>query len=176
MDYFQRIQQAVDFIEQNLTEPIHLNEVAQQAHCSLYHFHRIFHGMIVEAPKEYIRKRRLTEAVIELIATKQRIIEIAFKYQYQTPESFSRAFRKMFGENPGKYRKRKLPHIIVRKIDVYQRKQFLLQGGLFMEPKIINLGRLKSFQPCPSNILRFVAKLAWKDQVGFYTPYFCKVC
>lgn len=136
VDYFFQLQKSIDFIEQNLTEPLVLNEVARQAYCSLYHFHRIFQAVLGESPKEYIRRRRLFEAALELIGSDQQVIEIAFKYQYQTPESFTRAFRKMFGENPGTYRRRKVPHIVVRKINV-PRKKSITQGEIFMEPRIV---------------------------------------
>lgn len=136
MDYLSQIQTSIDFIERNLTRPILLSEVAREAHCSLYHFSRIFQAILGVSPKEYMRKRRLFEAALELIQSNQRIIEIAFKYQYQTPESFSRAFRKMFGENPGQYRRRKMPHIVVKKIDVQQWNQSRKEK-IKMEPKIV---------------------------------------
>ncbi len=56
MNYFQKLQFSIEYIENNITEDITLNQVAQQAYCSLYHFHRLFKILVGNSVKEYIRK------------------------------------------------------------------------------------------------------------------------
>ena len=105
MSYFKRIQLAIDHIEHRLNEIIVLADVAQCAYFSLYHFHRLFHCITGTSLKEYIRKRRLSEALCDLRSTDMKIIDIAFKYQYETPETFSRAFKSEHGVSPTNCRK-----------------------------------------------------------------------
>lgn len=105
MDMYERIQKSIDFIEGNLTEQISLNEVASKAYCSLSYFHNVFHFMTGISLKEYIRNRRMVSSAYELVNSNTKIINLAYKYQYETPESFTRAFTKMFGVTPSKYRK-----------------------------------------------------------------------
>ncbi|MCP4137421.1 MAG: helix-turn-helix domain-containing protein [bacterium] len=105
MNYFERLQNSINFIESNLTDDITLAEVAEEANCSLYHFHRLFQVFVGNSLKEYIRMRRLTSAARQLVETNVSIIDIAYDYQYGSPESFSRAFKKMHGLTPWEYRK-----------------------------------------------------------------------
>ncbi|MGD9365686.1 MAG: AraC family transcriptional regulator [Desulfobacteraceae bacterium] len=105
MNYFQRLQRAIDFSEDNLSEDITLAQVAKEANCSLYHFHRLFKILVGNSVKEYIRKRRFTLAAKQLVETQKSVIDIAFDYQYGAPEAFTRAFKKMYGLSPLQYRK-----------------------------------------------------------------------
>ena len=137
MDYYELLQRSVDFIEKNLTESFTLLEVAEQANCSLYHFHRIFSATLDISLKEYIRKRRLTLAAHELLNTNQRILDIALKYQYESPESFTRAFKKMNNITPSKYRKTKSSLNFFEEIDLKDIKAKNIRGGIRMKPRII---------------------------------------
>jgi AraC family transcriptional regulator len=105
MSYYERVQNAVNYIESNLYEPLDLLEVAQTAGCSLFHFHRIFQATAGYSLKEYIRKRRLAEAAKELRDTNKGILDIAFDFGYESQEAFTRAFQKETGRNPGEFRK-----------------------------------------------------------------------
>lgn len=119
MDYYSRLATSIDFIEKNLTQAISLEEVSQKAYSSLSHFHRIFAFMTGHTMKAYIRKRRLSMAAHELICTDQRVLDVALKYQYQTHETFTRAFRKEFGLNPARFRKERREHVLFEKIDIF---------------------------------------------------------
>lgn len=143
MNYFDRIQSAIDYIESLLTSEINLEDVADQACFSLYHFHKIFHAITQNSIKEYIRKRRLTEAAYELVNTDRRIIEIAFDYQYQSQEAFTRAFKKMFGTTPRKYREKKEHYVLLQKKKLTESRLKHLNGGIALEPKIMNKDEFK---------------------------------
>ncbi|WDH99588.1 AraC family transcriptional regulator [Paenibacillus urinalis] len=100
MDWLMRMNRALDHIELNLTGEIDLKEVAQCACCSSHQFQRMF-SFITNVPlAEYIRRRRLTLAAIELQNSDMRVVDIAIKYGYESPVSFARAFQLLHGVNP----------------------------------------------------------------------------
>lgn len=138
VNYYNRIQRSIDFIENNLYSDISLSQVAEQAYCSLYHFHRIFHAMVGESVKDYIRKRRLSCAANELINSNNRIIDIAFKYQYKTHESFSRAFLKESGVSPKEYRKHRKAIYKYDSVNVFNNLYSSILQEKLIGPKIIN--------------------------------------
>ncbi|GAA0123845.1 MAG: AraC family transcriptional regulator [Clostridium argentinense] len=105
MDYFERIQNAIEFIEENLQEEIEIVEVASKAFFSPFHFQRLFQAISGFSVQEYIRKRRLSEATLLLKKTNKNILEIAISYQYNSQEAFTRAFKSYFDITPAAYRK-----------------------------------------------------------------------
>ncbi|MBN2040860.1 MAG: AraC family transcriptional regulator [Spirochaetes bacterium] len=105
MNYIKRVQNAIDYIENNLSETLDLNDIAGVAGCSLFHFHRIFQATSGYTLKEYIRKRRLAEAAQELRSNKRGILDLALDYGYESQEAFTRAFQKETGRTPGEFRK-----------------------------------------------------------------------
>ncbi|MFC1819755.1 GyrI-like domain-containing protein [Thermodesulfobacteriota bacterium] len=137
MDYLAHVQEAIEYVEKNLDQEIKASDVAREVAFSMYHFHRIFLAVVGQTLTGYIRRRRLTEAAFKLVETKNKVIDIAFDYQFETPESFSRAFKKMYGITPGQYRKKRshLGFLHQTKIDETILRR--LNGGMTMEPKII---------------------------------------
>lgn len=104
MDWIDRMNSAIDYIETNLTDEIDLAKAAQAACCSEYHFTRMF-SFIADMPlNEYIRRRRLTLAGFELKNSDIKIIDLAYKYGYDSPNSFTRAFQLMHGVKPSEAR------------------------------------------------------------------------
>ena len=106
MDYVTSVLKALAYIEQNLTGDISPDDVAREAAFSKYHFHRIFLAVTGNSVAGYIRRRRLTEAAHALTETDNKIIDVALDFRFETPESFSRAFKNMYGVNPRQYRNR----------------------------------------------------------------------
>lgn len=99
-DWTRNMQRAVDYIEENLMRDIRIEDIAARAYCSAFHFQRIFSAMCGVTVAEYIRLRRLTLAAQELSGEESRVIDAALKYGYDSPDSFSRAFRKFHGVSP----------------------------------------------------------------------------
>lgn len=137
MDYYDRIQRAVDYIEENIYEDISLEVIEKEAYCSLFHFHRIFQALVGDSMREYIRKRRLSLAGRELVLSEERIIDIALKYGYETPEAFAKAFKKMNGMTPSQCRKAKGLFQYREKAYIYVYKTLLSEGGLEMNYMIV---------------------------------------
>ena len=100
MDWLTKMNAALDYIENNLTEDIDYTIVAQKACCSSYNFQRMF-SFITDVPlAEYIRRRRLTLAALELQNSNAKVIDVALKYGYDSPVSFCRAFANVHGITP----------------------------------------------------------------------------
>ncbi len=105
MDWITGIQRALDYTEARLTEKIDYETVAKQACSSAFHFQRMFSMLCGFSLGDYIRMRRLTLAAEDLLSTDDKIIDIALKYGYDTPESFSRAFQRFHGIPPTEARR-----------------------------------------------------------------------
>jgi AraC family transcriptional regulator len=104
LDSLKRLNEAIAFIEENLTSDIDFKEVARIAFCSEYHFQRMFSYLAGVSLSEYIRRRRLSLAAFELINSHVRIINLAIKYGYSSPDSFTRAFQGLHGITPSEAR------------------------------------------------------------------------
>lgn len=108
MDWIRDLQHSINYMEEHLTEPTDYKKIACEMHISVFYFQRIFTILCGMSPGEYIRNRRLALAGSELVSTNHRIIDIALKYGYDTPEGFTRAFTKFHGAAPNAVRKNKL--------------------------------------------------------------------
>jgi len=104
-DYSRRMDQVLDYIQEHLDEDLSLVTLADISCFSRYHFHRIFSGMVGESLKSYIRRLRLERAACQLKGTGDPVTPIAFDAGFETHESFTRAFGKMFGCSPCAFRK-----------------------------------------------------------------------
>lgn len=100
MNWIQGIQRAIDYVEANITEDINYEEVAKQAYSSVFHFQRVFGILCGFSLGDYIRMRRLSLAGEELSNGNVKVIDVAMKYGYDTPESFSRAFTRFHSISP----------------------------------------------------------------------------
>ena len=132
-DCSEGIQNALEYIETHLTEELEIKEIAGRAYVSPFHFQRIFAALCGVGVGEYIRNRRLTLAGEELSSTNIRVIDVAAKYGYDSPDSFNRAFRRFHGLSPSMARKNGAS---LRSFAPMKIKR-TLEGGYMLEYKIV---------------------------------------
>lgn len=110
LEYYSRINRVMDYIDQHLEQPLDLNTVAEEAHFSPFHFHRIFTFLIGETPGDYIQRLRIEKAAWKLReANPLTITEIAYHCGFGSLSLFSRTFRKYYGMTPGEFARSEKP-------------------------------------------------------------------
>jgi AraC family transcriptional regulator len=137
MYYRTWIQRALDYIEANLMSTVDPRAVAREAGFSVYHFHRVFKGAVGESVADYVRRRRLTEAAERLLNTRERIVEVALRYQFESQASFTRAFRRVFGMTPGQYRRNRQSLLLLERPCLDGAGLSHLCDGISLQPKVV---------------------------------------
>ncbi len=133
MNWANSIQNAINYIEENLTENIDYDEIAKAASSSSFYFQKIFGILCGYSLGEYIRNRRLTLAGKELVSKGSRVIDTALKYGYNSPESFTRAFTKFHGISPVEAKKKGSKLKTFSRLSV----SLILKGGSIMNYKLV---------------------------------------
>jgi AraC family transcriptional regulator len=106
MDWQQRMTKAIDYLESRLYGEADLAQAAREANCSAFHFFRMFEVITGLGPAEYLRRRRLSEAALALSGGgADKVLDLALRFGYDSPDSFARAFRREFGCLPSDARK-----------------------------------------------------------------------
>lgn len=105
MEWIERLNQAVDYLEEHLTDEICYEKAAEIACCSTYHFQRMFSYIAGVSLSEYIRRRRMTAAAFELQQGGAKVIDLALRYGYDSPTAFNRAFQGVHGVSPSAAKK-----------------------------------------------------------------------
>lgn len=105
MDWLDCLNEAVEYIEQHITEEIDYGKLAETLGVPAYYFQKMFAGMADISLSEYIRRRRMSLAAVELINSSQRILDISLKYGYNSPTAFNRAFQGVHGASPSMVKK-----------------------------------------------------------------------
>ncbi len=155
MDWIAGMQKAIDYIEANLTEEIDYEKVAAEGFSSSYHFQRIFSILCGYTLGEYIRLRRLSLAGAELAGGKEKVIDIALKYGYDSPDSFAKAFQKFHGITPSQARADGKMLKSFSRLSI----KISLEGGNTMnyrieeKPRIVLVGFKRRFSGTPANRL-----------------------
>ncbi|MGI6716814.1 MAG: AraC family transcriptional regulator [Eubacteriales bacterium] len=139
MDSLSNMNKAMAYIEEHLTEDIDYSQISKIACCSEYHFKRMFSFLSGVGLSEYIRRRRLTLAALDLKDKSLRIIDVAVKYGYDSADSFSRAFHSMHGILPSEVRNSNI------QLKAYPKMTFQLsiKGGCEMNYRIVEKGPFK---------------------------------
>lgn len=100
MEWIERLNHAIDYIEEHLTKEIEYEQLGRIACCSAYHFQRMFTYMAGVSLSEYIRRRKMSLAAVDLQGGDAKIIDVAAKYGYSSPTAFNRAFQSVHGIAP----------------------------------------------------------------------------
>lgn len=127
------ISEAINYIEDNITEELTIENIAKRAFVSSFYFQKGFAMLCGFTVGEYIRQRRLTLAGSELVSTDGKIIDIALKYGYESPDSFTKAFIRFHGVTPTAVRK---DGAMIKSFAPLKIK-FSLEGGFIMDYRII---------------------------------------
>jgi len=174
MEWTTSLKKAIIFIEKNLDEEIDAYDVAENVHVSPYYFQKGFSLVTGYSIAEYIRNRRLYLAALELISGRQKVIDVALKYGYETPESFTKAFTRFHGVSPLQIRN-----------DASKVKPFLplqisitISGGSSMDYKVEKMDSFKvigfkrefseenSYQEIPKFWVEFCGRFCVKGQLN----------
>lgn len=147
MEWTEAISEAVSYIEKHITEDITMYDVADHVHISPFYFHKGFGILCGYTLTEYIRNRRLALAGQELLTNDSTVMELAIKYGYESPDSFTKAFTRFHGHSPSSVRKNKamIKDFAPLKLTI------CLKGGYTMDYRIVKkeaftvLGESKEF-------------------------------
>ncbi|MFW5499376.1 MULTISPECIES: AraC family transcriptional regulator [unclassified Maridesulfovibrio] len=102
--YNERMMEVLLYIQRNLDGDLSPEILAELACFSVAHFHRIFKGMVGESLKEHVRRLRLERASYRLCYSNTTVMDIALDAGFESPETFSRAFKKRFLVPPSDFR------------------------------------------------------------------------
>ena len=134
MSWIEDIQKAINYIENNLFKKISVDDVANYLHYSVNHLQKMFLIATGLSVSEYIKNRQLSVAGQELIDSKKKVIDIALKYGYETPEGFTRAFTRFHGFTPSKANLSENPLKIFNPLMI----QINIKGGFTMSRKLLS--------------------------------------
>ena len=162
-DWIDGFQASIDYIEQNLTGEPDIAETAAEAALSPFYYQRIFGAMCGMTVGEYIRARRMTLAAQELACSDRRVIDIAMKYGYDSPDSFAKAFQRFHGISPSQAKEagaelRSFAPLRIR---------ITLEGGTMLDYKIV--------EKAPFTLVglkrRFSAGTSYSEIPGFWSEW-----
>jgi AraC family transcriptional regulator len=130
MGYIQYLQRSIDYIENNIREPLSIDDCANAAGFSRYHFYRLFGTYTGISVMEYVRKRRLAHAMHD-VSMGKRVLDIALDFNYGSERAFRRAFCQEFGDNPSKFRG--IHYSVPPGINLLNQSLFNKPGGFKMD-------------------------------------------
>lgn len=171
MDWIKNISEAISYIEDNITNELTVEKIANTAFISPFYFQKGFSMLCGFTVSEYIRQRRLTLAGIEIVSSDEKIVDIAIKYGYDSSDSFTKAFTRFHGVTPTTVRK---TGAIIKSFAPLK-ISFTLKGGFTMDYKIV---KKDSFTVIGS-LKRFAYDNAKSEIPKFWTEHFqsdkCKI-
>ena len=173
MEWVSAIREAIEYMEDELLAIKRPEEVAEHVHMSTMYIQRGFQVMTGFTIGEYIRNRRLYLAAMELCNSSDRVIDVALKYGYETPESFTKAFTRFHGASPTEIRKDRtaLRTFLPLRVSIY------IQGGNSMDYtverneafKVIGFSRDFSYETAYAEIPEY-----WNEVFSDYEESICK--
>ncbi len=161
--WIEGFQKSIDFIEQNLTEELDIEEISGKAALSPFYYQRIFGALCGMTVGEYIRARRMTLAAQELARADAKVIDAAVKYGYDSPDSFAKAFQRFHGISPSQARE---PGALLRFFAPLHIK-VTLEGGNMLDYRIV--------EKAPFTIVgvrrKFNSDTGYQEIPKFWTEY-----
>ncbi len=162
VSWLEAIEKSIEYIEEHITENISAEDAAECVYMSPFYFQKGFSMLCGYTVAEYIRNRRLALAGCELLADKAKVIDVALKYGYDSPDSFTKAFTRFHGISPSKVQKGN----VMIKTFAPLKINISLKGGYIMNYKIVKKESFKvlgnprrfSYETCKEEIPKF-----WKE-------------
>jgi AraC family transcriptional regulator len=164
------VQLTIDYAEEHLDEELSLSRLAQVAGFSDFHFHRVFQTMAGETVMDYVRKRRLAVSAYRVAYSDERLLDIALHCGFQNHETFTRAFKRMFGRTPGEYRKLGIKPPPYTKLNVLQHMNNPFVGGIDLDYRIVTkpafnvIGYETATTACNGDNMRDIPAF-WQDYI-----------
>ena len=168
MEWIEAMNKSLEYMENNLLNNISVEDVAKQVYMSSFHFQRGFHILTGYTVGEYLRNRRLTLAAYDILKNEEKLIDIAYKYGYETPESFSKAFRRFHRISPSQVKAESY------KLQSFQRLivKIKVEGGNTMDVRIEKKEGFKVFGIKKS----FKSDTAFTEIPKFWNEFSSKYC
>lgn len=131
--WIEGFQESIDYMEKNMADELDIEEIAGKAALSPFYYQRIFGAVCGMTVGEYIRARRMTLAAQELIRKDVKVIDVAVKYGYDSPDSFAKAFQKFHGITPSKVKESGAPLRSFAPLHV----KITMEGGTMLDYRIV---------------------------------------
>ncbi len=135
MGYYINLQRAIDYIEANLDSNVELEQIAKAAGYSIPHLYRVFGVIVGCSVKEYVRRRKLSKAMFDIVTTSRSITEIAFEHGFDSHEAFTRAFKLAYGAPPSCFRKVHAEPGLFERVNLLSRENE--EGVIILKPEVI---------------------------------------
>ncbi len=164
MNWIESMSKAIKYIDSHLEDDLKIEDVASKVFISPFYFQKAFSLLCGFTVGEYIRNRRLASAGNDLLTTDEKIITIAMKYGYDSPDSFTKAFTRFHGSTPSAVRNNGK----TIKIFAPLKLKFLLQGGYIMDYKIIEK---QSFKVIGTSKM-FNSETSYEEIPAFWTQHY----
>lgn len=159
MDWIKAVENAIEYIEENITEDLTITGIASQVNLSAFYFQKGFAMLCGYTVGEYIRMRRLSLAGSELLSSDVKVIDLAVKYGYDSADSFTKAFTRFHGSTPTDVRKNGAALKSFARLHI----KLSLEGGSVMEYrieekaafKVMGISRIFSYESANTDIPKY---------------------
>lgn len=170
MDWIKTVETAIEYIEENITEDLTVGKIAAKVHTSPFYFQKGFSMLCGYTVGEYIRLRRLSLAGSELLSSDIKILDLAVKYGYDSPDSFTKAFTRFHGNTPTSIRKNNASLKSFAPLHI----KLSLEGGTVMEYriekkrsfKVMGISKMFSYESANEDIPKYWDELEVPGKAG----------
>ena len=168
MAWVKAIEEAVEYIEKNITSDLTVSRIALEVNISPFYFQKGFSMLCGYTVGEYIRLRRLSLAGSDLLLSDSKVIDLAVKYGYDSPDSFTKAFTRFHGSTPTDIRRNGASLKTFAPLHI----RLLLEGGTVMEYRIekknafrvMGVSRLFSYESAKTDIPKYWGEILSADE------------